>query len=303
MDEAQEIASQTTKFIVAKHRFESASKKPGCMICFFEGVHDKDYYNVHIRSFCGDFIGIPCHCKKNVLKMYEEIHADNKDKYRLAYFIDRDFDELINNPDIFETDGYSIENYYCTRSSFSRILKDYLYLDDSSDDYSRAIVFYDREYSSSHSVTSEFNYYYSAVKRKERNTGEEISVSCGDCFPLNLGSIGINNYSKKYDLTTLNETFGTNLIQDDLKAEQVHLDVDPCLFYRGKYEIQELESILEYLIKEASGSYRNIPKTERIIRKNPQMACIQAGKLLLVLAPMADVTDNLRRYLKNFESN
>ena len=299
MDEAKEASKSAEKFVVAKHRFECATKTEGCMCCFFEGLHDKDYYKTHIRTICGEIIEIPCHCKANVLKMYREIHSTNKDKYRLAYFIDRDFDELLNNPDFFETEGYSIENYYCSADAFSRILTDYLYVDHNSDDYRRAMDFYDEQFRMAHSIVAEFNHYYSAVKRREKNCNEKYSIELEDSFPKELGSIGVNNYRKDYDLERLNMLYGTSITQSDLDAEKGRLDVCPCLMYRGKYEIQQLESILEYLIKEAAGE-RNVHKENRVLRKRPKMNCIQPGQLLLVLSAMADFTQGLRNYLNKF---
>ena len=301
MDEAQEALTQTKKFTVAKHKYESLDKAEGCMICFFEGVHDKDYYKTHIRTICGEIEDITCHCKANVLRMYDEIHATNKDKYRLAYFIDRDFDDLVNNPDIFETEGYAIENYYCSKEAFSRYMKDYLYLDGDSDDYQRAMNFYDSQFDACHNVVADFNYYYAALKRQEREGGPKCPVEAGDNFPQGLGSIEAKSFSKNYSLDTLNHTYGTNVNDGMINVEKLHLDTNKCLYFRGKYEIQALENILVYIIKEAAGQ-RQVDKPNRVLQKNPQVNCFQAGKLLLGLSPMADVTQGLRDYLNKFVS-
>ena len=299
MDEAQIAMNSLDKFIVAKHRYDTEAKEEGCMICFFEGLHDKDYYKPHIRTICGDIIDIPCHSKANVLKMYNLIHQSEKDKYRLAYFIDKDFDEIINNPDIFETEGYSIENYYCSKEAFGRIMTDYLYLDSASDDYIRAMSFYEREFENAHNIVAEFNHYYSAIKRLERSGGPQYSIEAGDSFPKQLGKIEINNYLKNYSLESLNQTYGTSISEDDINTEKVLIDANPCLYYRGKYEIQELENIIVYIIKEAKGE-RNVERENRVLHKNPNVACFQSGKLLLALSAMADVTQQLRDYLKKF---
>lgn len=299
MDEAQEASNMMQKYCVARHRYDEASKKFGCMICFFEGDHDKDYYKSHIRTICGDIIDIPCHCKANVLKMYKNIHSSDHNKYRLAYFIDRDFDDLVNNPDIFETDGYSIENYYCSKEAFSRYITDFLYIEQNSDDYNRSMDFYTKEYEASHSVIAEFNHYYSAIKRAERNGGNRFTIEAGNSFPYEFGTIGVNQYNKNYSLESLNRKYGSNITADDIERERNWLDSNPHLYYRGKYEMQELEDILNYLIKEAAGQ-RGVPKEHRIIRKNPKVACLPPGKLLLHLSSMADVTQKLRDYLNRF---
>lgn len=299
MDEAQEAANSAQKFIVAKHRFELATKHFDCMVCFFEGDHDKDYYKTHIRTICGEIIDIPCHCKNHVLKMYNEIHESYKDKYRLAYFIDRDFDELQNNPDIFETDGYSIENYYCSREAFSRYITDYLHVDQDSDDYNRSMQFYETEYNKAHDVVGDFNYYYSAIKRKERNGEGEYKIKAGESFPVELGILDVDKYNKLYSIDTLNTKFETSVSKDEISFEKNLLDKNPCLLYRGKYELQQLENMLTYLIKEAAGQ-RGVDKKKRVLQKNPKINCIQSGQLLVVLSSMADVTVNLRNYLNRF---
>ena len=57
--------------------------------------------------------------------------------------------------------------------------------------------------------------------------------------------------------------------------------------------------MLTYLIKEAAGQ-RGVNKENRVLQKNPKINCIQSGQLLVVLSSMADVTVNLRDYLKRY---
>lgn len=304
MDEAQEALTKTDEFIVAKHLYESSDKNKGSMVCFFEGKHDKDYYMTRIRTICGDAIEITCNCKKNVLQMYDEIPKEDRDKYRLAYFIDRDFDEPLNNPEIFETEGYSIENYYCTETAFHRILTEYFYLDltrpKEKDTYDRAMNFYKHHFGEVHKVVAQFNHYYSAIKRKERELGEIHPIELGDSFPSELGSVEVNSYNKCYSLESLNSSYGTSVSYEDLEFEKSNLDLNPFWCYRGKYELQALEGIVTYIIKEAEGQ-RKTPREARVFQKNTKKTVPQPGSLLLTFSTFAEITQKLRDYLKRFE--
>ena len=44
--------------------------------------------------------------------MYDQIYASDHSAHKLAFFVDKDFDESINRPGLYETECYSIENYY-----------------------------------------------------------------------------------------------------------------------------------------------------------------------------------------------
>ena len=159
--------------------------------------------------------------------------------------------------------------------------------------------FYETEYNKAHDVVGEFNYYYSAIKRKERNGEGEYQIKTGESFPVELGILIVDNYDKRYSIDSLNAKFETSISEDEISFEKNLLDKNPCLLYRGKYELQQLENMLTYLIKEAAGQ-RGVNKENRVLQKNPKINCIQSGQLLVVLSSMADVTVNLRDYLKRF---
>lgn len=302
MDEAQVALQESQNWLVAKHEYDELHKTENCIICFFEGVHDPDYYFSHINSICGSYLGVTCHNKKNVLKMYETIHATDKEKYRLAYFVDRDFDDLLNNPDIFETTCYSIENYYCLESAFANYLTLYFKLRPDSEEYQRAMNFYREEYNSLHGTIDEFNYYYAALRRLERAHPGSCNVTGGDSFPKNLATISVRSYTKNYSLESLNVSYGTTVTIEQVEAEKAILSADKTSRFRGKYEIEHLEKLLEYIIKEAKGNYHN-PKDTRILRKDTGMQCIQAGRHMLILSSMAVVTEELRQYLRRIAGN
>src|ERR1700751_4471909 len=82
--------------------------------CFYEAKHDRIYYNNLIRNIIPGIKieSFLCKNKEGVLQVYEiiQFHNHRYSKIKKAFFVDRDFDPLINNNDIYETPWHSIEN-------------------------------------------------------------------------------------------------------------------------------------------------------------------------------------------------
>lgn len=98
------------------------------LFCFFEGK-DNAYYVPRIKHFTDNYHPIMCGGRDKVLDVYRLINIHREyDKYKKAFFIDRDFNEPLapHNPPIFETPCYSIENFYVSVNVFKEILKIYL---------------------------------------------------------------------------------------------------------------------------------------------------------------------------------
>ena len=98
--------------VYQKFQFHCKEENKTKLFCFFEGK-DAPYYSSRIKNYFDDYINFKCNNKANVIKLYKKIN-NKKSDYLLAFFIDRDFDDSLENPDIYETPTYSIENLYCT---------------------------------------------------------------------------------------------------------------------------------------------------------------------------------------------
>lgn len=94
------------------------------LFCFFEGK-DNAYYIPKVKNFTDKYHIIPCGGREKVLEVYQliTIHSEY-DKYKKAFFIDRDFNQALppQNPPIFETPCYSIENFYVSVNVFKEIV-------------------------------------------------------------------------------------------------------------------------------------------------------------------------------------
>lgn len=127
------LINKASDFAVCKQRY-LLTKNQEKIICFVEGKHDSDYYLDKFRNHLGeDFDILVCSNKKNVLKAYAEFYDMDHLKVKMGLFVDHDFDEGLNNPLIYVTDRYSIENYYSSVSAISRLLQYGLKVEDEQE--------------------------------------------------------------------------------------------------------------------------------------------------------------------------
>ena len=100
---------------VAYHTFVLLQKEnTNDLFCFLEG-NDSEYYYPRLKGyFKGKHHPIKCGNKKGVLETYELVKR-NYSNIKTSFFIDNDFDDKINNSEIYETPCYSIENFYTSK--------------------------------------------------------------------------------------------------------------------------------------------------------------------------------------------
>ena len=123
--------------------YNTNKMREGCLFCFIEGKTDTDYYLTKVKSICGDNVYyVKCNCKKNVLFVYDEVYASDHKSKKLAFFIDRDFDSPIVRPGLYETESYSIENYYVYPSVYRDFIHYGLQIDLVSAEAQTAMSFY-----------------------------------------------------------------------------------------------------------------------------------------------------------------
>lgn len=134
------------------------------LFCFFEGK-DSPYYYPRIKQATAlTIFPIKCNGKKLVLKVYELIGYHREyEKYKKAFFIDRDFNESLNNPDIFETPCYAIENFYTSIEVFKEIVKNSWGLSETSEAYKICLDLYSKRQQEFHQVTLLFNAWYACL--------------------------------------------------------------------------------------------------------------------------------------------
>lgn len=134
MLEASEDSSEILrKFIRIFSKYEDK------IFLFLEGADDIGFYfqrfTNYLREAWKDFV---CNGRNNVISLIKDLKEHTRPEYRDAVyygFIDKDYYEVINNPDkdkIYITPCYSIENFYISNQFFKNILERKFHLNEST---------------------------------------------------------------------------------------------------------------------------------------------------------------------------
>lgn len=282
---------------IGVHRYLE-KKNDHSLFCFMEGKHDPDYYLGIIRSVCGDdCITIVCGCKNNVIDAFNRVYAKDHTRYRLAFFVDRDFDETLGNPAIYETECYSIENNYCSESAFKRIMRYGLNISEEEPYWQTVMDFRNDQFEKFHKTVELFNAFYSLLHKYEREKSVIFQLNLEACFPNELAETDIQGCNAHYTLADLLSLYGVPsdaMTQAEVDAEIVRLrGLNPFAVFRGKYELNFLYKLLTFLITEANTKHQT-----RIIQKKVSMS-LNGKSFMADLSQWADIPDSLRVYLNN----
>lgn len=253
-----ELRKSKDKPQVAFHEFMlSTGKFSNHVFCFFEGK-DNAYYVPRIKRFTDKYQPIKCGGREKVLDVYRLINNRREyDRYKKAYFIDRDFNQPLstNNLSIFETPCYSIENLYVSISVFKEILKNEFHLSETSDSNFQACetVFLQRQ-REFHDAICLFNSWYCCLIDLKSQTGTNTGANLDDKLPKDFIDFSLQSIKLNYDLEKIEQTF-----PNSLKVTQAALQMKLVLFsqceyhkvFRGKYEMQFLLKIIQLLLKDS----------------------------------------------------
>lgn len=274
----------------------------GCLFCFVEGKSDTDYYFSKVKNIYGsNNMFINCYNKKQVLKMYEEIHDKDKDTQKLAFFIDHDYDNMVCKEHLYETECYSIENYYVCEESFSDFLQYGLHVEKSSTEYHEAMNFYRDEFQKFHGVMLDFNAWIAVCKAKNITQQMIHLEKLGDSVPdgFLVKEIG-GNYTQVYDLSALNRHFNAEplITEEEINAKRQELSgKDYYKIFRGKYEFHFLCELLHYLHYNATHKKRN---KRAVLEKSIASWNINESKLMIYLSDYAYFPKNLNDFIRSY---
>lgn len=280
---------------VVFHRFNShcieANKNK--VFCFFEGK-DASYYSPRIKKYFSEQISFACNNKKNVLKLYAKIKF-KKSLYQLAFFVDKDFDDPIENPDIYETPTYSIENFYCTRETLINILNDEYYLNNADPTYNSIIQLYESQLTDYLNKILLFNsWYYSLKKKKQKLNLESTNVSLDEKIPNSFLSLEILNIRSSYTMDCIRNKFDKALDVTDDEVQEAFNELsskDLLQNLRGKYVITFLIKFIEFLMNDS--------KTTKIYIKENNNFITNKNIVLSHLSNYAITPICLENYIKS----
>ncbi|MEY4927975.1 MAG: hypothetical protein RI894_2411 [Bacteroidota bacterium] len=275
---------------------------------FCEG-RDGRYYGSKIDLICNKEAH-PIHSgnKKNVIETYKMIKNRREYTiYKTAFFVDKDFDLPLNNPDIYETPCYAVENLYCNQECFSNILKNEFGLTIVDDDYTMAMTHFETRLNEFNDAVLLLNAWYACTKDARYESNQPINLaSLEKKLPENFVNITFDNISFSYTLADIERmteeqkpnAFRINPQNLAIKvADFTDLTNKSCVF-RGKYLMQFLAF---YLATIAEKGNQKMPTFFTKKRKNHLTTDKDnTEKLLSSLAQYAITPPCLRQYLQRF---
>jgi hypothetical protein len=301
-----EIRKKKEDYVVGYMEFaQNYFSDSGIIYCFYEAKNDRIYYNGVIRtSFTGIRIdGFVCKNKEGVLKVYDIIKAQNEkyDGLKSGFFVDRDFDPLINNEEIYETSWHSIENYYADIKCLENTFTDIFGLN-THEDLRKAKEIYQDLQNKFHLKVLPVNAWISCHTDSWRNN-IQVTVNFDDLFKLDnsivdetLSSINCEDY----DYDKLCKLFKTTIAVEhdnflakieDFKNKEYHK------LFRGKFEMRFLISFLNNFSK-----LLNSEKSEVFSKRYKYNRQFTADDTYLLLNSYAFRPECLLNYIKKIVS-
>ncbi|WP_167016797.1 DUF4435 domain-containing protein [Chitinophaga sp. Cy-1792] len=224
---------------------------------FIEGK-DAPYYNLRVKNRLDKLQLFPIQCggKSKVLKVYELIkNHEVYLKYKIGYFVDLDFDDRLNNDDIYETPTYSIENLYCYPEVMGEVLKNEFALSEVDEGYQNILKHYVKMLTEATAAQSLFNAWYYCLKEKKRNENlNTTGVALDDTFKKGYIFVDLLEIVRKYDLGRIRTDFKTAIDCDEKRINEIDAyfnstDMVSCL--RGKYLIEFFHKFLVLVSKDS----------------------------------------------------
>lgn len=285
---------------VAFHKFVLLCKedRKHDLFCFFEG-RDSQYYNSRIKFITTrNYHPISCGNKKSVLETYYQIKKSSTySKYLKAYFVDRDFDPILANNDIYETPCYSVENFYVNSSCMSEILKNEFLLTEADNEYDSIMYLFNSELNKYNQSTILFNAWYAALKHKKNVENLKTTGVClEEKLPKNFICLKIGSIISDYDFNKIKETFPEAIVITEEEIEVKRKDLlngDISFKLRGKFQFTFLYEFLRYLIEDAN-------KLKTILKRKTKFNADKAS-LRTQLSQYAITPKNLKEYLEKYK--
>ncbi len=251
------------------------------IFCFVEGNEDVSFYSQFLeRHKQNDLKFIICNGKENVINNYKNLTWDFYDKKRILFFIDKDYDdyienELINDENVFVTQYYSIENYLVNDITLKKFIIDNFFI--TNEDIIKTLVnnfrIQHQEYINQLKKISAWMMY--CRKNKHKVNFNEIKIS--DLFKINSDGIlekkVLVDYSGFFDyICSKTNTSHFNINEIKKYLSKINIEQNRQKFVRGKYDLHFMFLYLKYIgdniVKEISDEVKthNKNNSEKIVR-------------------------------------
>lgn len=301
----QKVKEARNKGVVAFSRYCQEKKKyRNYLFCFFEG-EDAKYYFPRIEKYSGykydKIIHYNCGGKKGVLKALSLVGKNSDEFYTAkAFFVDSDYDTTkYDNPLLYQTPCYSIENFYASKEAFSKLLNREFGINTTEKDFFKCCSDYSQRQQEFHDETIYINSWL-ACQRVLEESLENHKVVLSDFKISKLFSeITIDSIvsKEKINREKLEQLFPDSMYVEECEIEkeiEYFKNGDMGRLFRGKFEIEFLKKIIDSLkVKNKTGGYFSRKYTSVNIDPNINT--------LSTLENYADTPQSLIDFLKQFQ--
>ncbi len=234
-----------TKFIKNRDFFNEK------LFCFFEG-EDQKYYGMRIERYAEiseeDTIFYSCGGKEQVLKLYSMLKR-NYSSVKKMFFIDKDFDEINSQGEIYVTPCYSIENLYVTDKTFKNILHKEFGMNSIDEDFKKCLQdFQDRkkEYNAEIIIFNAWLHYQKdMMKERGRVRINYENIKMNKFFDIKIDTLKIK---RKITIETLKEEYSEAYDVEESQLIKYIDKIENEKFLRGKNQVEFFKAILNDLI-------------------------------------------------------
>lgn len=262
----EKTKDKSSLFLSYKQNFKDY---PENLHCFFEG-EDNKYYSSRIEKYTeytmNDICNYDCNGRDGVIKLFRKLKSSEFwDDSKYLFFVDRDYDIIsyTEHKELYQTDMYSIENFYTHIDCFKKILN--VEFSFNSVDYAFKNTL--KDYLEIHREFQKITFPINVWNKIQKEKGIAIKLSCYEMTyfiqSIKLDKITLEkdiNFDSLLDFHVTNIQNNKNILQDvkekmieQLKDTSAIEFLKQCNDYsfenaeklsRGKYEIYFLEKIL-----------------------------------------------------------
>jgi len=291
------------------------SKKPECLICFFEGENDDKYYGFRIKEILGiEWKGIDCGGKQRVISLFRMLANHSHEPYRkakTAFFVDRDFDDPQPpeiRSDIYETPCYSIENFYANSECFKQIIETGFKIKEFEDEenenenesvFKKCLSLFAETQERFHDAVSPLNAWMFLVRKnidcKQRRTYFD-DIKLEKLVSIDVGEVRLRQSVSDY-LEHLFPCHGISDAEIDQKVKSFSKNERGKVF-RGKEEIGFFCKFLTKIKDDLCNNSLNHFDRKRKISFSVPSPNMNLRDILSALSQYASTPECLRMYLK-----
>mgnify|MGYP003303865835 CR=1 FL=1 len=230
------------------------------VFCFFEG-EDSKYYSSRIERRFSRKKAFILKGKEEVLHLYSLINTNGLLTSMCGmFFIDRDFDDTVykndngynieRDGDVFETDVYSIENYYVNDYTLGKILENEFNLQDHMSGYIKCIDNFKLRLNEFNQIILDFNALL-FCHRKRKGIANKISFGDKKLKDFAVVTLAEIKRSSRYDNCIRSMMSESDFTESDVcRAKTILTRVkNMSNVFRGKNQFEFFLKYLELLIE------------------------------------------------------